>query len=291
MNNYAVMFNQCNQWLESLQEQVWLSEPVRISSLFQIFLGRFICHSDILKFGEEIRDYIDNSNLNESFKNCDLALILITLSLMRLNQIYCRKLEQFSDNISQILLEYEDIDYYETCDLFLPRFLLYKLGKYNELSPPSEEILYIFNKNPQLIHFSKKEILSLIHKINSIAQFGQKKPFLTNESLFFLEIWMVHAFRSYDLELGASLLRTLKYCGNTKSICFYQGFEYLLSQNHPKGYFGYLARESEEIQEKDPTFNCIFDLYLPLTLICLWTIVEISQSDNILTQEIPLLNR
>jgi len=202
---------------------------------------------------------------------------------MRLNNINCRNLEDFSDNISQILQNNRDIDHNEVCDLLLPRLLLHNLGKYPQLSPPLEKKLRIPEKS-SLINLPKNEVLSLTNRINSITVYGQRNPTENKDLLFSLQVWMIHAFRSYDLELGASLLRTLKYCNLTATDSYIQGLNFLIAQNNPEGHFGYFAEESIKIQSKNPKFDCILDLYLPVTLTCLWTIAESNPKNSIISR-------
>ena len=86
-----------------------------------------------------------------------------------------------------------------------------------------------------------------------------------------LPVILLEKLRQYDLTLGATVLRTLKYLRARAKEEVTFATEYLLCQQADDGRFGYYARE---VAEGDGLADPELDLYLPVTVSVLWALVE-----------------
>jgi len=99
-----------------------------------------------------------------------------------------------------------------------------------------------------------------------------------------LPVILLEKLRQYDLTLGSTVLRTLKYIRARAKEEVAYATEYLLSQQKQNGRFGYYARE---LAEGDGLEDADLDLYLPVTVSVLWSLVEVSIPSFRLVEQRP----
>lgn len=271
-----VRYARAGSWLVSLYETISFDQPVRTSSLLQILVGSWICKSDVYMLAKQTQHYLDKQYKNDDldFITCDFALSLVSLSIMRSLDVECRAIESFAYELADTLEHHVDSNPAETLDLFLPRTLLYNLGMYPEPDPPSIDSFTIPN-GLNLFQTSDNIIKSLAVRIGAATIYGRRKLNKEMEELsIVVPVWMLHAFKRYNIEVGTLLLRTMKYLNIQNNRSFETGLYFVLAQQHPDGHFGYFAQEASKIQSSHPDFDELHDLYLPITLSSLWTIAE-----------------
>ena len=89
-----------------------------------------------------------------------------------------------------------------------------------------------------------------------------------------LPVVMLHTLRQYDLVTGALMLRSLNYLSARRSRSIRCAISFLQAQQQPDGRFGYLAMEASRVEAAlglDPEV----ELYLPVTVSCLWALAEV----------------
>jgi hypothetical protein len=101
-----------------------------------------------------------------------------------------------------------------------------------------------------------------------------------------LPIWMLYYLRQHNLEVGALLLRTMNYLNLQEDPAFQMGINFVLAQQQLDGRFGFLASEIVKLRENKPNLDERLEIYLPITISCLWTIAEITEPDFILFSSI-----
>ena len=125
----------------------------------------------------------------------------------------------------------------------------------------------------KLLLADKTDIEGICKQIATATLLGMRRPATADTAalLTVLPVIMLQKLREYDLVLGSNLLRTIKYLGVAKSIEASYAIEYLQTQQHSDGRFGYYARELRELQD---LVNPELHLYLPVTVSVVWAIVE-----------------
>ncbi|WP_322416028.1 hypothetical protein [Mesorhizobium huakuii] len=92
----------------------------------------------------------------------------------------------------------------------------------------------------------------------------------------------LNRLRAYDLATAAMMMRALGYCRLAKSKWIIDAASYLAAQQKPDGSFGYFAAElakassttsNPAIHLNDRTMDD--NLYLPITISCVWTLAEL----------------
>ena len=119
------------------------------------------------------------------------------------------------------------------------------------------------------------EVRKVCNTVTGASLFGKQNLTISNmpDLLVSMPILLMQKLRDYDLILGASLLRTLKYLdANVEEEADY-ATEFLASQQQSDGRFGYYARE---LVEGPRLRNADQDLYLPVSVSVLWALAEIS---------------
>jgi hypothetical protein len=84
-----------------------------------------------------------------------------------------------------------------------------------------------------------------------------------------MPVLMLQKLREYDLVLGASILRTLKYLGAQADEDVRHATRYLFCQQQGDGRFGYYSRELCRCPD---SLDADRDLYLPVTVAVLWAL-------------------
>jgi hypothetical protein len=82
----------------------------------------------------------------------------------------------------------------------------------------------------------------------------------------------VHSLRAYDLPTGCKLLRALCHLGAADAQ--HDLADFLLLQQRPEGCFGFFAPEELELLRSSPDTKVDWELSLPVTLQCLWALLE-----------------
>jgi len=270
------IYARAGSWLANLYERISLDQPVRTSSLLQILVGNWICKSDVYVLAKQTQHHLDKQYKNDDsdFITCDFGILLVSLSIMHSLNVECLALESFAHKLADTLQHHDDSNPAETLDLFLPRTLLYNLGMHSAPEPLSIDTFKIPG-GLNLFQMPDNTIKSLSLGIGAVTIYGQRKLNKELEELSIaVSIWMLHAFRRYDIELGTLLLRTMKYLNIQNNRSLEIGLDFVLAQQHPDGHFGYFAQEVSIIRSSRPDFDELLDLYLPITLSCLWTITE-----------------
>ncbi|MFL5963489.1 MAG: hypothetical protein ACJ757_11435 [Gaiellaceae bacterium] len=95
-----------------------------------------------------------------------------------------------------------------------------------------------------------------------------KEPSAARDALSFI---LLEKLREYDLILGSALLRALTHLGAADCEEVGYAVEYLLSQQHADGRFGYYARE---LGRSQPLAHGDVDIYLPVTVALAWALAD-----------------
>jgi hypothetical protein len=88
-----------------------------------------------------------------------------------------------------------------------------------------------------------------------------------------LTVVALHGLREYDLTLAATVLRTVGYLGMAGAGSVSHAVEYLRNQQQDDGRFGHFASIGPALARQS---DVEFDLYVPVTVSCLWTISELT---------------
>jgi len=89
---------------------------------------------------------------------------------------------------------------------------------------------------------------------------------------FVTKILLIDALNSYDVATGATLLRLVAYLGSTNEAVIGDAQLFLLLQQQPDGHFGQYDLHAKALGEAG--LDASFDLYLPLTVSCMWALAE-----------------
>jgi hypothetical protein len=91
-----------------------------------------------------------------------------------------------------------------------------------------------------------------------------------------LPLVLLQSLRQYRLETGATVLRVIGYVGAPETHALTIAIEFLLLQQQGDGHIGYLATESKALAERSECgpLDPIPDLYVPVTVSCVWALAE-----------------
>ena len=91
-----------------------------------------------------------------------------------------------------------------------------------------------------------------------------------------LPVIMLTSFRTYDLEIGSLVLRTLGYIGTPETPLIRSSRQFLLMQQQRDGRFGYLAKERTAFLEAESVTSAVVEerLDVPISVSCIWALAE-----------------
>ncbi|MCZ4126094.1 hypothetical protein [Streptomyces sp. H39-S7] len=125
-----------------------------------------------------------------------------------------------------------------------------------------------------LLRAETAEVREVCNRLAGASLFGARELVIADRDdlLLTLPVLLLQKLREYDLILGSSLLRTLKYLGASEQEDVDYATRYLVCQQQGDGRFGYYARELEGPSGR----IAAQDLYLPVTVSVLWALAEAS---------------
>jgi hypothetical protein len=112
-------------------------------------------------------------------------------------------------------------------------------------------------------------------RICAATHFGTReaRPFPGRRQIAFVtKVLLIDALNSYDIATGAMLLRLVAYLGSTNGVVIEDAQSFLLLQQQPSGHFGQYDLHAKALG--DAGLDASFDLYLPLTVSCVWALAE-----------------
>jgi len=131
-----------------------------------------------------------------------------------------------------------------------------------------------------LLRADEARVRAVCNAIASATQFGLR-PLTADravrESLaLVLPIILVASLRQNDLETGAAVLRAIRYLRLPRTRAARQATTFVADQQQGDGKFGYLAAETAAIANARGwvPFDAARQLYLPVTVSCLWALAE-----------------
>lgn len=124
-----------------------------------------------------------------------------------------------------------------------------------------------------LLRADSASLREICSSIAALSLFGARALTSRDTASFSvtMPIVLLQKLREYDLTLAASVLRALKYLSVNAREEIEFATEYLICQQQMDGRFGYYARE---LSEKARLENADLDLYLPVTVSVLWSLIE-----------------
>ncbi|MGI0014511.1 MAG: DUF6895 family protein, partial [Nitrososphaera sp.] len=283
-------------WLQGLSELTCSDTRIPMTSILQIFVGLWICEKALgtdtgksvaqsLACEVQRRLDLEEQDASSALLRCDAALVLLSAGILRVFDSKSTTMELFIQKVAFSIQVHEDQDQTEAAELFATRFILHNLhlhpepGTYRVNSPRITSGMNLFQADESVIRL-------VTANIAAATAYGQKPPSVEPELLeqlaIALSVWMLYYLRQYNLEVGTLLLRTMNYLHLREVAAFQTGLNFVIAQQQPDGRFGFLAPEASHIRSIKPDLDEILDLYLPLTVSCLWAIAEATDPDFIL---------
>ena len=260
------------RWLEGL-----LEENRRPDDLCRILLGCWLCDSIL---GEETSAFPETARriaaeliiLEEegaAFDELPAALALLAEALLVPGGIAVASLQEFAAILAEVLPSGEDAALAEK------RLLLHILGFGEEPEPPrGDGALELVRTLP--LSATREEIEDLALRLHAWTGYGTRPVTLSPADAWIPEMLAglaTHCLRQYNFMTATRLLRAMLYLGGG-GVEEHLGF--LVLHQRPEGAFGFLGPEEGKLRGRADAegFSADRDLYLPVTVNCLWALAE-----------------
>jgi hypothetical protein len=202
---------------------------------------------------------------------------IIGAGILRKINIANEPLEQFIEDLSEILIKKKFTTLEEETKIFPVKFLLNRI---NGVPFSNDNIQTNINNIDMKKLYLEKDMLNyLLDAIPSQTLFGQRpkefqSPILDNIRNF-IASHTLHSLSEYNLDLGLQLLRVMNYLHEQKSRSFQQSLDFVLWQQQTDGKFGFFSPEISNLPVTSEINDSLM-LYLPITTSAIWTLTEIS---------------
>ncbi len=154
--------------------------------------------------------------------------------------------------------------------------LLQRLGLWND-GVCSDVPAVLHSLSLKALHYDTSQIRNIITSIYVMTGFGTSEcPWFPRKWLlsFIIKVLLIDTLNNYDLATGAMLVRAGIYLGLTNDRALRDAQSFLLIQQLPNGQFGQYHAQVGALQEAGLD-ECL-DLYLPLTVSCVWALAELA---------------
>src|SRR5262249_8823196 len=130
----------------------------------------------------------------------------------------------------------------------------------------------------ELLQADDERINRVVSRVTAASAYGTAEVVASSSARDMLGtatgVWLLDSSRRYKLDRVASLTRTLAYLEAVRSTPGREALDFLLAQQHPTGRFGFFGPEVMHARRTTPGFEEYVELYLPVTLACLWALAE-----------------
>ena len=203
--------------------------------------------------------------------SCDSKLLLLVYYIMRKHRFPAHALEEYVEKIADAFRQCEGA--YE--DYVGEAIILSHLGlseyPYREVCPAMHA------SGLEFLYGDLEATRALYNRLCAATRFGIREcPPVPQRRLvaYMTKVLLMDALNNYDLATGAMLLRVAAYLGLARERVIEDAQSFLQLQQHSDGRFGLYDAKAEELRQAglDPDL----DLYLPLTVSCVWALAEIA---------------
>jgi uncharacterized protein DUF6895 len=266
-------------WLAELLENPLTRRP---DALCRILLGCWICDSmrgeedfafpdAALRIGGEL---LELDREEAAFESVPSTLKLIVAALLSAWGIDVPALRDFALQSAELLWEVPASDSEPSLDE--KRFILHTLG----LCPAPEDRpgdpLEIVRALP--LTACRDEVEGLALELQVWTGHGTRCRALAPADRWIAEMiagLATHCLRQYNFLTACKLLRALVYLGAAEGEPYHDCVRFLLLNQRSEGAFGFFGPEEGKLRNRAPEgFSADLDLYLPVTVSCLWALGE-----------------
>jgi hypothetical protein len=280
-------------WLFNIYERA--ADRHSIADILQILVGCWLCDrcfetgDDVLacrSLAREISRRLDTDFANQeavpTLLRCDAALLLLSVGILRAVGHESSVLEKFIGHVASSL-ENVPAQTGGNAELYATRFLLHRLRALAVGPAPHTLEASALPAGATLVQLDGPLVRSLAVEIAAATSYGERPlsddPELEQTVALAVPVWTMFYLRQYHLDLGSVLLRAMTYLNLRGDRAFPTALGFLLAQQQVDGHFGFLAPEIARMRALKPDMDEAFDLYLPLTVSCLWAIAEAMHRD------------
>jgi uncharacterized protein DUF6895 len=296
--------SRARNWLLALHERI--GSEIALSRLLQILVGCWICKKGLAADTEQreclavartvqvrLDQALSRPDASSALLECDATIVLLSAGILRALGRDSETLTRFVDQVACGIRELGDEDQTTATGLFGLKFLLSRLNCPSGIDTHQgwyEVASLLSSPDVDLFHLDGAAISSVCARLAAMTMFGRRSLSAEVEPLrqlaVVVPIWMISYLREYKIDIGATLLRTLSYLRLQDDRFLSAGLNFLLAQQQPGGYFGFLAPSMSRLFSTRTDLNGELDIYLPLTILCLWAVAETVSHDFLLFESI-----
>ncbi|MFI5023876.1 MAG: hypothetical protein ACHQRJ_19770 [Alphaproteobacteria bacterium] len=206
-----------------------------------------------------------------AISSCDSKLLLLALYIVRKCGYPAYALENYGRKVADALRQ----DAAAHDDHVGEAIVLARLGLSNYPCGNAVDLSDMRAAAHNLLHSDPEAIRSLYARICAATHFGTQECrwFPGRQQMaFVIRVLLIDALNGYDMSTGAMLLRLAAYLGPTNEAVIRDAQSFLRLQQLSDGRFGQYDLHAEAL--RDAGLDARLDLYLPLTVSCVWALAE-----------------
>ena len=256
-------------------------------NLLQALLGVWLCEQAsqfskpsvaLRRLAASVRNWLGRKARRRTFDPYEHDPMLLLLTHHVLTACNCRldTITRFSKAMANTLPQLDSLP----LSLTAVAALLSKKRLLQHHCTPILDIGDVGRSAGDLLRADEDKIRVICDNIAQATQFGRHPLKATTQARSIvsrvLPVILLESLRRYKLEFGALVLRTIGYSHLPCDKHIRLAIQFLIDQQQSDGRFGYLAIESAHIGRSTGLSQVQIDrrLCLPVTLACLWSLVE-----------------
>lgn len=287
ISDSKVHFERARYWLEKLLETVRGDIGIEPATFCRILLGYWICDNILStpnsKFGDISQQVyqelmVRDRDNHKNFSDIPALLELIATILLFSQNLCVPSLQNFFCQVAKVVQK--KLTHSARISLYEKQLLFDVLGF---PSLPSNPIHFssVFESIRSFSLASDPNcVKQFLLQLNALTRYGTQPIASQACSPDFQEMLAglaTHFLRQYDFLMGGQVLRTMSYLGANDRSDFKDCVDFLKLHQRSDGSFGFFGLEEAELKSKGKSNLAIeTELYLPISVSCLWTLGETS---------------
>ena len=279
------LFMRSRSWLLNAALSGESSSALGLGDLLRVLLGVWLCerasqfpvpsssfHDLTVCVENRLRDEVERG-IFDPFRY-DAKLLLLCHHILFLHHCYAYGIESFAQQVGEALREVQDIPLRYIGEALL----LSQSGYCHCPTVPPLQAVDAGGNALQLLRAQDEQIRTVCDNIAAATHFGHYRLEAAAEVRAYLDdmlpVLLLQSLRTHNLELGTILLRTISYLRLPRTRAVRLAVNFVVSQQKSDGRFGYFALEIAKLHKNLGSFDATNQLYLPITISCLWALAE-----------------
>ncbi len=288
------IFTRAADWISATMREPGSGCSPGIRHMLVALFGIGVCHATVAAdatasalcvMASQVRTMVEERDGSFEPSEYDERLLLACQGVLSVTGHRAPSIDAYAAGLARKYAQMIDLSWRQSDIILLLRSLGHTELKLRLESP----IERAPERDTALLLADSGHLRDVCREIESVTAYGTIPGRLAEPSRILLRDTLstvvLHVLRSYDLELGSTILRAIRYLSLPATSHEGHASSFLIAQQRPDGRFGYYASDlacaprrgdqgSHGADQADVDFDVELDLYLPITVTCTWSLAK-----------------